>query len=110
MPGTILLLIMGVAQLGLAFMVFHRIVPVTLEASKASAARTWAFGLALVLFGVSNVAQGLGYAVQGHAQLAGQLCLVLAAILWAERLHRSPIRGWDDAGRAKAARKREARG
>jgi apolipoprotein N-acyltransferase len=84
----ILSLIIGLAYLLTAFVLFQKVMPCWREINRAAALCAWALGLATGWFGTVLLAESLHFGPQIQARLAGHLLMLLG--LWcgiAAQLH-----------------------
>jgi hypothetical protein len=85
---SLLSLLIGLAYLVTAFVLFHNVMPVWRAVNRFAALCAWALGLATGWFGTVLLAEALHYGPQVEARLLGHLLMLLG--LWlgiAAQLH-----------------------
>lgn len=97
-------LVIGSAQLVLALLLFHRVMPVRCAESRADALKVWLIGLALLCFGSVRLMAAFALAAPSLLHALGHGALVAGAALWLRHMRSARIRGWADVRQSRARR------
>lgn len=78
---------MGVLQIVLAILLWHRITPKARKCNIMIGLKIWFVGLALACHGVNWILYSIGYNMSTFMLMAGNVSLIAAASIWIFRWH-----------------------
>lgn len=97
-------LIAGTLEIILACFVFHRVLPALRGESLCTAFRSWAFGLAVLLLGVTLALEGVGYQPPPSLNVLAHTSLIACAAMQGWRVKGAEIKTWAQAGKDRRAK------